>query len=83
MTVFDKLTNLIKNNIELNIKFEKIAEEWLKYKKNMVKESTYCNYENARNTIKTSFLLGLAKYYRKDDEDFSIDSLFGRIKKKN
>ena len=41
MTVFDKLTNLIKNNIELNIKFEKIAEEWLKYKKNMVKESTY------------------------------------------
>lgn len=46
-------------------------------------QSTYCNYENARNTIKTTFLLGLAKYYRKDDEDFSIDSLFGRIKKNN
>ena len=46
-------------------------------------QSTYCNYENARNTIKTTFLLGLAKYYRQDDEDFSIDSLFGRIKKNN
>lgn len=41
MTIIDNVLHRLKNRI----KFEIIAKEWLQYKKNMVKESTYCNYE--------------------------------------
>ena len=94
----DYLFGLIAKNeeyYEFNLDLVVLAENLtnLRLSKNLTQEdiakilntsqSTYCNYENARNTIKTTFLLGLAKYYRQDDEDFSIDSLFGRIKKNN
>lgn len=94
----DYLFGLIAKNeeyYEFNLDLVVLAENLtnLSLSKNLTQEdiakilntsqSTYCNYENARNTIKTTFLLGLAKYYRQDDEDFSIDSLFGRIKKNN
>lgn len=45
MTIIDNLIDIVKNKLKLKEKFESIAEEWLQYKKNMIKESTYCNYE--------------------------------------
>lgn len=41
-------------------------------------QSAYSHYENARNIIPTSFLYGLTKIY---NNSFSIDELFGRVKK--
>lgn len=40
----EKLKNKIKNIIVLN-NFDGVATEWLNYKKNSVKYSTYCNYK--------------------------------------
>ena len=41
-------------------------------------QSAYSHYENAIYIIPTSFLFGLTKIYKKS---FSIDKLFGRVKK--
>ena len=43
MNVFNKLKKLMKKEDD-KMKFENIAYEWLEYKRNSVKESTYYNY---------------------------------------
>lgn len=44
MVVIDKVKNVVINNKKRSIRFDQIANEWLEYKKNMIKQSTYCNY---------------------------------------
>ena len=51
--VFRKMNSIIRyeiflsyysKEVEMDMKFEKISEEWLKYKKPSIKQSTYSNY---------------------------------------
>ena len=43
MKILNKLKQIIKKEDE-KMNFEKISMEWLNYKKNSIKNSTYCNY---------------------------------------
>lgn len=38
------LEKILKKKVDEKIDFEKLANEWLTYKRNSIKESTYCNY---------------------------------------
>ena len=43
MKILKKIRKMIKKEDE-KMNFERIAQEWIEYKKISIKESTYCNY---------------------------------------
>ncbi len=50
------LEKIFKKRAEEKIDFEKLANEWLSYKRNTIKESTYCNYMSIiENYLKPEF----------------------------
>lgn len=66
-----------KSNFRLwRVKFKKLTEEWLLYKKHKIKESTYLNYTYIINTyLGTKFKKKRLSYFLRCDINEYVDSL--------
>lgn len=73
-----------KNNFHLwRVKFKKLTEEWLLYKKHKIKESTYLNYTYIINTyLETKFKKKRLSYFLSCDINEYVDYLEKKLSDK-